>query len=141
MLRSPRQRFALLCRSAGPPTTDSPRCSAEVVSPVPEPDLQVVRPSVGRPPAQEGKRHIDEEDQNAHREDISADGRHQVPDIERPQIHSRQPYALSHDVSRDEDGGTDKRQPEMNYPEKVGIATASDLGQTAKMPNTAAHQS
>src|SRR5262249_43984884 len=105
-------------------TSDSRRQGA-----LPEPDLQVVRPSVGRPPAQEGKRHIDEEDQNAHREDISADGRYQVPDIERPQIHSRQTYDLSHDVSRDEDGGTDKRQPEMNYPEKVGIATASDLGE------------
>src|SRR5262249_49546774 len=128
-------------------TAEDPQISDQIaaapkgVSLVPEPGLQVVRPSVGRPPAQEGKRHIDEEDQNAHREDISADGRYQVPDIERPQIHSRQPYDLSHDVSRDEDGGTDKRQPEMNYPEKVGIATASDLGQTAKMPNTAAHQS
>ena len=68
-------------KSVDPEFADSIAAVRMLVSVVPEPDLQVVRPSVGRPPAQEGKRHIDEEDQNAHREDISADGRHQVPDI------------------------------------------------------------
>src|SRR5260370_312976 len=50
-------------------------------------------------------------------------------EIERVQIDGRPPYALNNDDLRDEDGGADERQPEMNLPEKVGIGTTSDLGE------------